>query len=155
IPAQVPTTVVAWPRGDTPRLAGISSFGFSGTNAHVIVQEAPPGPPTSRAEAVIGVEAPEQPPQLLCLSARTPPALRALAAAYHPLLEGGDGRSLSQVCVSVRHTRSHFETRLAVVGRSSAEVTGKLAAFVAGRSATGVIESTRQALGDQPRVAFL
>ena len=69
-PLRIPTAVVPWTTGPRVRCAGVSSFGFGGTNAHVIVQEAPPQP--ARTDAPQG-------PTLLVLSAKTPTALQTQA----------------------------------------------------------------------------
>ncbi|WP_146661649.1 beta-ketoacyl synthase N-terminal-like domain-containing protein, partial [Enhygromyxa salina] len=72
----------AWPRTDAARLAGVSSFGFGGTNAHVVLEQAPQAEPT-RASKVATVDG----PVLLAISAHTDAALRELAGGYAALLE--------------------------------------------------------------------
>jgi phthiocerol/phenolphthiocerol synthesis type-I polyketide synthase E len=70
-PFYVPATATPWKAGEVPRRAGVSSFGLGGTNAHVVLEEAPPAAPG---------EPPLRPWQLLPLSARTPAALEQAAA---------------------------------------------------------------------------
>src|SRR5207245_72664 len=81
LPIQVPGTRMPWPRGNGRRLAGVSSFGFSGTNAHVVLEEAPAL--QTQAEPGQGVVVPSERPQhVLALSAKSEAALRELAQRY-------------------------------------------------------------------------
>src|SRR5262249_11043328 len=137
-PLVVPTEPVAW---DEPRLAGVSSFGVSGTNAHVVV-----GAPGAQAAA----PAPDG-PLLLPISARSPDALRELAAGSRPL---GEGANVAAVCAAAAPRRAHLEHRLAVTGGTGAELAEALDAFPAGelhpRFATGAVRA-----GAPPRLAFV
>ncbi|MBX7075593.1 MAG: SDR family NAD(P)-dependent oxidoreductase, partial [Pirellulales bacterium] len=74
--------LIAWPREQVVRRAGVSAFGLSGTNAHVVLEEAPLATPLADASE----------PHPLCLSARTPQALRQLAQRYADHLETTDQR---------------------------------------------------------------
>ena len=78
-PIEIPTALRDWPQGPEPRRAAVSSFGFGGTNGHVIVEEAPPTPPR---ESKI-----ERPRHILTLSARSPQALSEMAGRYAGYLE--------------------------------------------------------------------
>ena len=100
-----------WPRGATPRRAGVSAFGVGGTNAHVIVQEAPVLPDS---EPAVG-------PQLLVLSARTPAALQQAAADLARHLDQHPGINLADVAWTLAVGRKAFSHRLAVVAESPAE----------------------------------
>jgi len=129
-PFVIPTTARPWPAGETPRYAGISSFGWSGTNAHVIIGEAPQAPPSAIADP--------QGPYLLPISARSPAALCELARAYQLLLADEAGAPLADICAGAAMRRSHHEERLAAVGHSRGELAGQLAAFLAGEERQGL-----------------
>ncbi|UQA57021.1 type I polyketide synthase [Polyangium aurulentum] len=134
LPLVVPTEGTPWPQGAEPRLAGVSSFGISGTNAHAIVEEAP----AHAAQAAGSAVDPAPEAHLLPLSARSPSALRALAEAYQGLLAGPDAPSVADVCATAANRRAHMEHRLAVVGRSREELASGLGAFTRGEARQGL-----------------
>ncbi|NTX60835.1 type I polyketide synthase [Myxococcus sp. CA051A] len=128
-PVVVPTQVQPWPRAGQPRLAGVSAFGISGTNAHVILQEPPlpaPQPPL-----------PSRGAELLVLSARGADALRAMAASHARWLTEHPDVSPRDVCATAALSRSHHEQRLALAGRTHADFVEKLEAFARGESVPG------------------
>ncbi|CAG6397096.1 acyltransferase domain-containing protein [Streptomyces cocklensis] len=129
----VPTEVTPWPRTDGPRAAGVSSFGLSGTNAHLILEQAPPVPPTPEPDE-------RRPACVLALSARTESALTALAGRYADRLTDGDATPLADLCYSAGTGRSHFRHRLAAVGATRKDVAGLLNGFVRGESAPGLVQ---------------
>ena len=124
----------AWPRGSRPRLAGVSSFGISGTNAHVIVAEAPGN------EAI--VRAPRR-WQLLPLSASSPMALEALGRGVVSSLCRPGADALADVCATAALGRDALRYRAAVVATDAREVGSALAQ----RSSIRPLR--------RPRVAFL
>ncbi|MEA2692083.1 MAG: hypothetical protein QOJ16_1470 [Acidobacteriota bacterium] len=130
LPIRVPVQRTAWAAGDRPRLAGLSSFGFGGTNGHVVVAEAPP-PEAPAAE-------PGSRPShyLLCLSAKSEPALGRLADAYAGVLAEEPEIDPGEICAGANAGRSHFHHRLAVVGASAAELRQRLGG-VAGVTGAG------------------
>lgn len=112
-----------WPSNGTPRRAGVSSFGIGGTNAHVVLEEAP---------AVATAVGEAHGPCLLALSARSPAALRALAAAYPVYLgdpDRGAGLALRDICYTAGARRRHHAHRLAVVAKSHEDLSRGLAAL--------------------------
>ena len=111
VPIRVTTTPRPWPRGARPRTAGVSSFGISGTNAHLVLREAPePG----RAD-------PGKTPsdwQLLPCSARSPEQLSELAACWSHALQEEPAVQWGPLAAEAGLGRRHFAHRLAVVARS-------------------------------------
>ena len=97
----------AWPRGDAPRRAGVSAFGVGGTNAHVVLEEAPVRVASS---TVAG-------PHVLRLSARTPAALGRAAAALAAHLREQPDVNLADVAFTLREGRSEFSHRMTVIAR--------------------------------------
>lgn len=122
-------TARPWPRGPRPRRAGISSFGFSGTNAHLIVEEAPSPSPAS-PEARAAAAAPFTPP--LLLSARDEQGLKASAARFTTWLEGHAEVDPAALAHTMARHRAHLEVRAAVRGESVAELSSALSALAAG-----------------------
>ncbi|GAA3464787.1 hypothetical protein GCM10018963_68000 [Saccharothrix longispora] len=135
-----------WPRGDRPRRGAVSSFGFSGTNAHVVLEEAPP----ADTPAGVPVEAPSGLPYVL--SGRTPAALRAQAAALADFLDPADGVRDADVARALSTGRAAFEHRLALVGEDAATRRAALTGWLADGAAPGAITGTAAA---DPGVVFL
>jgi NADPH:quinone reductase-like Zn-dependent oxidoreductase len=129
LPARVAERAGPWPVGR--RLAGVSSFGFSGTNAHVVV-EAPPEQPAPAA-------APAPPCHLLALSAKSAEALRELAGRYAEWLAAHPDADLADVCYTAGAGRGHFGHRAAVVARSPEEARELSARLAAGESSRGLM----------------
>ena len=122
-PLEVVTTHRPWPDG-RPLRVGVSAFGFSGTNVHLILEAAPP-PPERPAPA-------EPTPVGLPLSARSAAALKRLAGRYAEHLRAHPAERLGDVAHTASTGRAHFAHRLAVVGSNAAEVAERLAAFEQG-----------------------
>ncbi len=125
-PIEVPTALTPWRRSSRPRMAGVSSFGFGGANAHVIVAEAP-------SETAPLTELPAA--NLVACSAKTPSALQAQAAQ---LAELPTDVPLAQLGYSLAAGRSHLKHRLAAPCASLPELQDKLREFAANGSAPGV-----------------
>jgi len=110
----VPHEAERWPAEGESRIAGVSSFGFGGTNAHVIVAAA-------RKATRIPAGA-DRPFHLLCASARSREALNALLTAYSQRLRALPDEDLGDFCFTINAGRSVFPYRLAAVGASTSEL---------------------------------
>ncbi|MGY0777280.1 SDR family NAD(P)-dependent oxidoreductase [Azospirillum argentinense] len=134
-----------WPAGPLPRRAAVSSFGFSGTNAHAVIEEPPP-----RATAAVPAAA----AHLFCFSAKTEPALRTLLAGFAGWLRRRTDARAADVAYTLLVGRSHFPVRFAVVAGSLAELAGRLeggtpgGAEVIGAEAIGGADGDRAVLRD-------
>ncbi|MCX2731051.1 SDR family NAD(P)-dependent oxidoreductase [Saccharopolyspora sp. NFXS83] len=126
---------VAWPAGDRTRRCAVSSFGISGTNAHLILEEAPPAEPSAPPPSADPVVVP------WVLSGRGPAASRAQASA---LLSFVDSRRPDPLDVahSLVTTRSLFENRAVVLGASGTELAGGLAGLAGDGPGPGVVTGT-------------
>ncbi len=142
----VPGEPTPWPAGAAPRCAGVSGFGVGGTNAHVVLEEAP-------LLAADDAPAFAAAPWLLPMSARSPAALRALAQRWMAFLGRADA-PLPALCASAGERRSHHPQRLAVVGDSAAQMIERLQAFLVGAAPSGWA-SGRPAESGTARIAFV
>lgn len=122
---RVNTALTAWPAGEGPRRAGVSSFGMGGTNAHVIVEQAPARPPTPRTERENG-------PTAWVLSGRSERALANQAARLAARVTGDPRLDANDVAWSLATTRSLFEHRAALTGADRETLTAALAAVARG-----------------------
>ncbi|RME50902.1 MAG: SDR family NAD(P)-dependent oxidoreductase [Deltaproteobacteria bacterium] len=150
-PGQVVTENTPWRREGKPRIAGVSSFGMSGTNAHVVIEEPP------RTEEEEASTSPSEGPFLLPLSAKSPNALLAQAKNHHAFLtENPEGTTadLNDVVFHAACRRTHLDHRLAVVAPSRQKVIEGLEAFLAGKRPAGVITGMKRPAATQ-RVVFV
>ena len=151
---QVQTEFEPFPLADQPAVVGVSSFGFGGTNAHVVLSEAPKPPPPSRYGQCM-------PQQLLCVSARTEEALRQQANQLAELLRAKPTLALSDLCASSNARRTHFGQRLVCLGADRAVLLGQLEACASMGSPGGraLVEAAGAVLGQASRrpgkLAFL
>ena len=135
LPFKLPQKAIAWNPRQSPRIAGISSFGFSGTNAHLIVKEATETR-RQREEGTRRLGDWERNLHLFTLSARGKKALSQLASRYVNYLRSHGNLAIEDVCYTVNIGRSHFNYRLAIGVTSIADLTNKLTQHIAGETPT-------------------
>ncbi|KWF10189.1 beta-ketoacyl synthase [Burkholderia ubonensis] len=131
-PFRIPQQVTPWHAEHGPRVAGVSSFGFGGTNAHMILSEAPSRPGEIEADPA-ALTAPAA--RVVTLSARTPEALQALAASYAAYLDAHPEVRLRDVAFTANTGRTHFSRRAAVVASSLDALRAQLHGVTASASA--------------------
>ncbi|WP_437515469.1 SDR family NAD(P)-dependent oxidoreductase [Sorangium sp. So ce1099] len=145
LPVKVAAEPVAWPRGGAPRRAGVSSFGISGTNVHVVLEEAPAVEPRRAAPAL--------PAYPVVLSARSEGALRAQAERLWTHLEAHPEQGLGDVAYSLATSRSGMEHRVAVAASSREGLRSALEAVGRGERPSGVASGAVAA--SRGKLAFL
>ena len=170
---EVVKEATAWERNGRPRIAGISSFGFAGTNAHVILEEAPEaaarpataGSPVEQPGAArrldvaagaarrLDVAAGAAPRfSILPLSAQTPAALVQVADQYRSWLSAHPEATLADVCFTAGVGRAHLEHRAALVVNSRESAVELLGVVGDDRPAPGLV---RGEFHDPPKTAWL
>ncbi len=147
LPVKIPTELTPWATNGKPRIAGVSSFGFSGTNVHVVLEQAP-------VDDDKQIEPPlkKQTSHLLALSAKTDKALKEIAIRYEKHFKANPELFPEDICRSANAGRSHFIHRLAVVGDSTDQLRSKLANFTANENGDGILTGSRQG---QVKPAFI
>jgi acyl transferase domain-containing protein/acyl carrier protein len=125
-PFYVNTKLSEWKAGPTPRRAGVSAFGIGGTNAHVILEDAPVAEPAGES----------RPWQLLVLSAKTPSALETATANFVDYLKQHPDQNLADVAYTLQVGRRTFHHRRALVCRDLEDAATALAAADAKRVLT-------------------
>ncbi|MFE5626309.1 SDR family NAD(P)-dependent oxidoreductase [Streptomyces virginiae] len=144
------TETIPWPgQGERPRRAAVSSFGISGTNAHVILEQAPepqtPGEPAPAGRPAAPAAVP------VVLSATGEPALRAQADRLYRHLTEADGDGLADIGFSLATTRGHLRHRAVLLPESRDELLDGLRALADGVPGADVVRATAA----EGRTAFL
>jgi len=166
---RVPTTLTPWPENHNglPRLAGVNSFGFGGTNAHILLECrgeptcSPDEPACSPDELACSPSFEDSPSgdqiHLLPISARSPEALQAFAQAYQAFLTDAvhDTIPLSDIGYSASLRRGHHNHRLAVVAHSKAEMIENLAAFLNDETRLGLSSDQIITEESSPKLVFV
>ncbi len=139
-PFRVNNTLTAWPQRATPRRAGINSLGVGGTNAHVVLEEAPKVADSAESD---------WPFQLLTLSARSASALGEASSRLAAHLRAHPGQPLADVAYTLKEGRRAFEHRRVLVAASHEEAAAMLDAGDPRRV------FTQRRVGDAPEIVFM
>jgi acyl transferase domain-containing protein len=140
-PFFVNTKLTDWKSGNSPRRAGVSAFGFGGTNAHVVLEEAPELAPSSDSRDW----------QLLVLSAKSPAALDAATANLAAHLKAQPDLNLADVAYTLEDGRRRFEHRRIVVCRDTADAVQALEK----RDPKRILSFEHDEDSDEPSVVFM
>jgi acyl transferase domain-containing protein/acyl carrier protein len=141
----IPGQMTPWPGDSGPAVAGVSAFGITGTNAHVVLAEAP----RENRDAAPRLDA----MGLLPVSGRSPEALESLARAYLSAINEEEAPALNDICFTAGLHRTHHEHRGALVVGSRAEMADRLKAFLRGERGPGVWAGKAEDVS--PRVVFV
>jgi acyl transferase domain-containing protein/acyl carrier protein len=147
IPLKVVREFTTFAENSGPVVAGVSSFGISATNAHVVLEERP------SALTPAGESAPSEDAHLLTLSAPNQEALDSVVRSYIEFTKGAS-EDIGDVCYSTNVRRSHHSHRLALVVSSYEEMADKLAAYLRMETRAGM-SSGEKLDGSQPRIVFV
>uniref|UniRef100_UPI00389ABE17 type I polyketide synthase n=1 Tax=Streptomyces corynorhini TaxID=2282652 RepID=UPI00389ABE17 len=141
-----------WPhRADTARRAAVSAFGVSGTNAHVVLEQAPDLPPTGPDSQPPALRLPSGAVPWI-VSGRTPAALRAQAGALADFVRTHQGADPAHTAAALLTTRTAFEERAVLLGTDPGELLLGLDALADGRTRPGLVTGSTAGPG---RTAFL
>lgn len=145
-PFFVNTALRPWPRTDAPRRVGVSSFGIGGTNAHAVLEEAPPRPDPSDDQ---------RPVHVIALSAKDPAGLARLAERHRRQLAPVPSTALADYAYTVNVGRSRLQHSAAVWGRTVEEIRSHLGLLATGDGSGPGRAVPAAAAARVPRVAFL
>jgi acyl transferase domain-containing protein/surfactin synthase thioesterase subunit len=146
-PFYVNTTLAEWKTNGTPRRAGVSSFGVGGTNAHLVLQEAP--------KQVKSKNLYERSLEILTLSAKTETALQELVTNYYKYLQSDKQTELGDICYTANTGRAHFNHRLAFIAANKQELAEKLHQYQSKEQVPGITSGKISSSSSPRKIAFL
>jgi len=147
LPLAVPTALTPWEGVDGRWIAGVSAFGFSGTNVHLVLEAYPqPEKPQPPAQ--------DRPEHILCLSAKSEAALTELAQRYRRRMSTHPMYPLADVCHTANAGRAHHSHRLALRSSDTAGMARLLESFLQGELPPGAAQGVSEGQ-DPPKIAFL
>ena len=142
---KIPTQREPWPNGQAPRFAGVSSFGFGGTNAHVVLASYHANAVSSKSDSdqnnasttSTGCE------QLFTLSALDDTSLQAMARRYLRFLQSHEACELADICLTANTGRTHLARRLAIIAATTTDLHQSLSSYITGNNdAAGLMLAT-------------
>ena len=148
VPLQVLTEGESWPKGTRQRFAGVSSFGFGGSNAHLILEGAEF---VNRKPIIAPIDRPKH---ILTLSAHNDQGLQALSQRYADYFLSQPEAKLADITYSANVGRAHLRTRLAVVGEKNEDVASALEDFISGERLPATLATTKTSYATQ-QIGFL
>ncbi|NER93849.1 MAG: type I polyketide synthase, partial [Symploca sp. SIO1B1] len=154
LPIKIPSSLMPWTCDAKPRIAGISSFGISGTNAHLLLEEVPEQIKVQKAKGKREDDF-KRPLHILTLSTKTEKALKELVSRYQNHWETYPELAISDVCYTANTGRAQFNHRLAVIATDPQELIQKLRQYTAGEELVGVFSERLTDSGSATKIAFL
>jgi len=152
-PIKIPTQNIPWKRGERKRMAGVSAFGFGGTNAHVILEEAPlqENIDPERGELI------KDKPFILPISAKSPTALNDYARAlshfvHHHLID--ESNALYDLGFTLALKRTHHDQRLAIVAETKEEIRQNIQDFIERKENPWIVSDVYNP-NFRPKMAFV
>lgn len=145
-PFRIPIERQNWTIENQKRIAGISAFGFGGTNCHVILEEF--------SSSQVSPCSVSRPVHLFTLSAKNEQALKELAQRYIDYFAAQPDASLADICSITNQGRSHFDFRLAITAHSNTQVQHTLSAFLSGEKTSSLV-TNKVSQRKEPKIAFL
>ncbi len=140
----IPRESIPWERSTRPRIAGVSSFGFGGTNTHLLVGEAPVKAPATQPT--------ERSCQVIKLAAKTPDRIEEQAAQLADWIETHTESSLSDLAHNANVGRTDFNHRVAITASTNGELVERLRAVASGESPKGVSRGKASGLSNAKSV---
>lgn len=145
----IPNKLIKWDKNEKPRIAGVSSFGFSGTNVHLIVKEAPPVPVMPKNF--------ERPFHILTVSATNPKALDELIKKYYEYLEKSPDIDVGNLCYTSNACRASFSYRAAFIGGNLYAIRNELTGYLhkEDNEKSKTVYQGRVESATKPKIAFI
>jgi acyl transferase domain-containing protein len=153
-PVRVATERISWQRNETPRLAGVNSFGYSGTNAHVILQEAPAQSNGHVKQSSEELNLFNRAGELVVISAKSTQSLDESVDRWIEFLNTEKEIPLRDIAFTAALARTQLSQRLAVIGKDKDEIKQKLQTWREGRTPKGLAHGL-VFVKIKPKIAFI
>ena len=153
-PIKICTHLQKWPSVGQPRLAGVSAFGFGGTNAHIILEEAPKQFKIQNSN-LTEEEFIERPHHILTLSTKCEKSLKLLVRKYQTFIENNSKATVADICFTANTGRALLNHRLAVITSNKKELAVRLAKISAEEESSNIFSGKLPSNIKSPKIAFL